>query len=79
VAKSEIVPGRLGENDYFVRRIGQTERLTNRLADKVKELIHGELVMVAVPARLKLASCVSEITILGAVSSGFEVELNVTV
>jgi hypothetical protein len=45
--------------------------------DKARELIHGEFVTVAVPLRLKLASCVSVIEILGATGSGLEVELNV--
>jgi len=45
--------------------------------DKVRELIHGESVMVAVPVRWKLASCASVIKIVGAIGSGFEVELKV--
>lgn len=45
--------------------------------DKVRELIDSEFVTVAVPLRLKLASCASVIEILGATGSGLEVELNV--
>jgi hypothetical protein len=49
--------------------------------DKVKELIHGECMMVAFPVTLdltgELASCPSSIRIVGAISNGFEVELNV--
>jgi hypothetical protein len=45
--------------------------------DKVRELIHGEFVMVALPVRLEPASSPSSIKIVGAISSGFEVELNV--
>lgn len=45
--------------------------------DRARELTHGELVMVAVPVRLKLASCASVIKIVGAIGRGFEVELYV--
>jgi hypothetical protein len=49
--------------------------------DKVRELIHGECMMVAVPVTVELpgelAACPSSIPIVGAISNGFEVELNV--
>jgi hypothetical protein len=45
--------------------------------DNVRELMHGEFMMVALPVRLELASCPSSIEIVGAISSGFAVELNV--
>jgi hypothetical protein len=49
--------------------------------DKVRELMHGECMMVAFPATLELpgelASRPSSRRMVGAISSGFEVELNV--
>ena len=45
--------------------------------DKVSELMQGEFMMVADPVRLKLASCERVNKIVGAIDSGFEVELNV--
>jgi hypothetical protein len=49
--------------------------------DKVSELMHGECMMVAIPVTLELpgelAACPSSRAIVGAISSGFEVELNV--
>jgi len=47
--------------------------------EKVRELMHGEFVMVAVPVNWKLALCVSAIDIFGVIGSGFELELNVPV
>ncbi len=45
--------------------------------EKVREPIQGQLVIIPFPVRLKLPSCVSEIKIVGAMGSGFAVELNV--
>jgi hypothetical protein len=49
--------------------------------DKARELIHSEFMMVAFQVRLKLAlelgSLPSSTKIVGAIRSGFEVELNV--
>jgi hypothetical protein len=45
--------------------------------DRVRELIHGEFMMFALPVSLELASCPSSTRIVGGMSSGFEVELNV--
>ena len=45
--------------------------------DKVRELMHSEFRMVAVPLRWKLASCVSAIKIVGSIGSGLGVELKV--
>ena len=39
--------------------------------------MHGEFMMVAVPVRFKLGCCESVSTTVGAISNGFEVELNV--
>ena len=43
--------------------------------DNVRELMHGELVMVAVPFKLKLLSCASAIVMVGGINSGWDVEL----
>jgi hypothetical protein len=45
--------------------------------DRLREPIQGELMIAAVPVRLKLESCVSVINTVGAMGSGFGVELNV--
>jgi len=45
--------------------------------ENFRELIHGKFVIIPVPVRLKVASCENEIKIVGAIGSGFEVELNV--
>jgi hypothetical protein len=45
--------------------------------EKLRELIHGEFMIVALPVKLNLASCPSVIKIVGAIGRGFEVELNV--
>lgn len=62
---------------YLIRSIGQAEGPTNGLPEKVREPIQGQLVIIPFPVRLKLPSCVSEIKIVGAMGSGFAVELNV--
>jgi hypothetical protein len=72
-------PGEAGRAIRFALLVASLALNASPIAcpDNDKELMQGEFVMVAFPVRSELVPCPSSIKIVGCISSGLAVELNV--